>query len=142
MRAEHDIFKLCDIVREAAFELHRYLRFGHLEKVYENGLAHRLRKIGLAVEQQHPIKVMDEDGTPLGDYYAYLFIEGILLVELKAAKSLADEHIAQILGYLRGTRLEHGLLINFGSPKLEIRKFISSTTERTNELPQKGSKDT
>jgi len=118
-----DIFELCDNVRQTAFELHSYLRHGHLEKVYENGLANRLRKQGLEVIQQHPHTVHDEDGAILGDYFSDIFLNGPLIIELKATKALADEHIAQLLGYLRASRIEHGLLINFGSPKLEIRKF-------------------
>jgi GxxExxY protein len=121
-----EIFQLCDQVRETAFALHRYLRHGHLEKVYENGLANRLRKAGMQVEQQHALQVRDEDGTVLGDYFADLFISNELIVELKACKAIADEHVAQLLGYLRGSRIEHGLLINFGSSKLEVRKYILS----------------
>ena len=94
-----------------------------MEKVYENALAHRLRKAGLDVRQQHPIKVYDEDGTLIGDYLADLLVEGVLIVELKTAKALAPEHEAQILGYLKSARIEHGLLINFGSYKLGIRKY-------------------
>jgi GxxExxY protein len=123
---EKEIFALCDEVREAAFALHRFLRQGHMEKVYENGLAHRLRKAGVRVEQQHPLQVRDEDGTVLGDYIADLLVENELIVELKACRTLADEHVAQLLGYLRGCRMEHGLLINFGAPKLQIRKFALS----------------
>lgn len=67
--------------------------------------------------------IKDEDRTVLGDYLADLFVENRLIVELKACKALADEHTAQLLGYLRASRIEHGLLINFGAPKLEIRKF-------------------
>ena len=81
-------------------------------------MAHRLRKAGLDVEQQHPIKVYDEDGTLIGDYLADLLVEKVLILELKAAKALAPEHEAQILGYLKSSRLEHGLLVNFGSYKL------------------------
>jgi GxxExxY protein len=121
-----DIFELCDVVRETAYAIHVYHGHGHLEKVYENALVHRLRKTGLVVEQQHPIQVMDEDGTALGDFFADLFVEGILIVELKAAKAIADEHVAQLLGYLKSTRLEHGLLINFGSNKFQIKKFIAN----------------
>jgi GxxExxY protein len=122
-----DIFALCDRVRGTSFGLHRYLRHGHLEKVYENGLAGRLRKSGLsAIAQQHPITVMDEDGAVLGEYFADLLIESRLIVELKACRALTDEHVAQLLGYLRSSRMEHGLLINFGAPKLEIRKFALS----------------
>lgn len=121
---QDEVFGLCDRVREVSFELHQYLRHGHLEKVYENGLANRLRASGIQFEQQHPLQVRDEDGTVLGDYIADLFIEGILIVELKACKALTNEHIAQLFGYLRACRLQHGLLINFGAPKLEVKKYI------------------
>jgi len=124
MKTEKEIFQLCDLVRETAFALHRFLRHGHLEKVDENGLAHRLRKTGIQVEQQHALKVFDEDGTVLGDYVADLLIDGELIIELKACKAIADEHVAQLLGYLRGCRIEHGLLINFGFSKLEVRKYV------------------
>ncbi|MBI4527384.1 MAG: GxxExxY protein [Deltaproteobacteria bacterium] len=65
-----------------------------------------------------------EDGTLLGDYWADLLVEDAIVIELKTAKSLAVEHQAQILGYLKSAKLEHGLLINFGSPRFEIRKFV------------------
>jgi len=126
LKSQHEIFALCDQIRETSFSLHRYLRQGHLEKVYENGLAHRLRKAGLNVEQQHPIKVFDEDRTVLGDYFADLLVEKELIVELKACKALASEHIAQLLGYLRACRIEHGLLINFGASRLQIKKYALS----------------
>ena len=115
---------LCDVVRETAFAIHCYHRNGHLEKVYENALAHRLRKLGFNVLQQHPLPVFDEDGTLLGDYYADLYIEGALIVELKAVRAVADEHVAQILGYLKSSRIETGLLINFGAPKLSVKKYL------------------
>jgi len=123
---QKEVFALCDRIRETSLALHRYLRHGHLEKVYENGLAHRLRKAGLKVVQQHPLTVYDEDGAILGDYVADLLVEDVLIVELKACKALANEHIAQLLGYLRACRKEHGLLINFGAPKLEIGKYALS----------------
>jgi len=120
------INELCDLVRETSFAIHQYHRHGHLEKIYENALAHRLGKAGLNVQQQHPIQVFDEDGTILGDFYADLIIEGRIVVELKAVKSIADEHVAQLLGYLRSSRMEHGLLINFGAPELFVKKFVMS----------------
>lgn len=126
MKDKDDIFGLVDLIREASYSLHRYLRYGHLEKVYENGVANRLRKASLNVEQQYPLKVYDEDGTVLGEYYADLFIESKIIVELKACRALVPEHIAQLLGYLRACRIEHGLLINFGAPKLEIKKYVLS----------------
>ena len=97
-----------------------------LHGVNENALAHRLEKIGIDVERQYPIKVYDEDNYLLGDFYADLFIENRLIVELKACKTIVDEHVAQLLGYLRGSEIEHGLLINFGAPKLQIKKYILS----------------
>jgi len=121
-----EIMKLCDIVRQTGFDLRQYLGHGHLEKVYENGLAHRLHKQGVRVQQQVAIAVHDEDGTILGEFVADLLVEGVLIVELKACKAIADEHIAQILGYLRATRIEHGLLINFGASKYEIKKYVLS----------------
>ena len=124
MSDESKVLALCDHVRETAFALHTYLHCGHLEKVYENGLAHRLRKEGLTVEQQKPLRVQDEDGTVLGDYFADLFVEDCLVVELKACKALTDEHFAQVLGYLRAANQRDALLINFGAPKLEIKKLI------------------
>ena len=99
---------LCDIVRQTAYDIHVYHGNGHLEKVYENALANRLRKAGLDVKQQHALKVYDEDGTEIGDYFADLLIDGRLIVELKAAKTIADEHVAQTLGYLKASRIEHG----------------------------------
>ena len=93
-----EINELCDIVRETSFAIHKYHRNGHLEKIYENALAHRLRKQGFLVEQQHPLTVYDEDGTVLGEFFADLFNEGGLIVELKACKGIAEEHVAQLLG--------------------------------------------
>ena len=123
---ESEIQDLCAIVREASLAAHRFLRHGHAEKIYENSLANRLRKRGLDVRQQHPLPVYDEDGTLLGDFYSDLLVENELILELKAVRQLIDEHTAQILGYLRASRLEHGMLINFGSPVIQFKKFILS----------------
>ena len=116
--------QLCDLVRETSFAIHCYHRNGHLEKVYENGLLHRLRKLGLQVEQQYPLRVCDEDGTVLGDFFADLYVDFPLIVELKACSTLCDAHVAQLLGYLRSSRIETGLLINFGSQKLYVKKYL------------------
>ncbi|MDF7808412.1 GxxExxY protein [Pontiellaceae bacterium B12219] len=124
------INELCDAVRKTSLDIHQYHRSGHLEKIYENALAHRLRKLGLDVKQQYQLTVYDEDGTELGEYFADLLIEGQLIIELKACKSVSDEHVAQILGYLRSSGIEHGLLINFGAPKLFIKKYILNNNPR------------
>ncbi len=119
-----DIFTVCDVIRETSFEIYKYLRSGHKEQIYENALAHRLRKLGISLEQQQEVKVFDEDGTCLGMLKADLLIENRLICEIKGVRGLVDEHVAQLLGYLRASRLEHGLLINFGGPRLEIKKYI------------------
>ena len=119
-----DILTLCNIVRQTSFEIHKYLRHGHKEQIYENALVHRLKKRGITVEQQQEIRVFDEDGTCLGYLRADLLIENTVICEIKGVRALVDEHTAQLLGYLRASRIEHGLLINFGSPRLEIRKYV------------------
>jgi GxxExxY protein len=116
--------QLADTIRRTAFEAHTFLRHGHIERVYENALRNRLRKKGLSVDQQVPIEVKDEDGSSLGDFLADLVVNKEFIVELKAVRALADEHTAQLLGYLRASRREHGMLINFGAPKIQFQKYI------------------
>lgn len=118
------INELCDIVRETSFAIHKYHRNGHLEKIYENALVNRLRKQSIKVEQQYPLTVYDEDGTVLGEYFADLFVDDRLIIELKACRNTTDEHISQLLGYLTSARIHDGLLINFGAPKLHIKKYV------------------
>ena len=114
--------EVCDEIRQIAYELHVYLGVGYLEKVYENGLRHRLEKAGFLVQTQVPIQVKDEDGYLLGDYVADMIVDG-LIIELKAVTTLLDVHVAQLMNYLKATGLEHGLLLNFGSEKFQCRKI-------------------
>ena len=120
------VMALCDQVRETAYAIHQYHGNGYLEKVYENALVHRLRKAGLDVKQQYQLIIHDEDDAEIGEYFADLYIESELIVELKACKAIANEHCAQLLHYLKGSGKEHGLLINFGSYKFEIKKFAKT----------------
>ena len=119
-----EILKLTDLIRQTSFEIHKYLRSGFTEKIYENALAHRLRKQGIRAEQQQCIRVFDEDGTLLGLLRTDILIERMLICEIKSCNALIDAHTAQLLGYLRATGMQHGLLINFGGPKLEMKKYI------------------
>ena len=112
----------CDAIRQIAYELHVYLETGYLEKVYENGLAHRLSKAGFNVQTQVPIKVCDEDGYVIGDYIVDMLVDGIV-IELKAVSALQNAHIAQTINYLSAMKIDYGMLINFGSPKFESRKL-------------------
>ena len=123
--SESDMNELTEKVIRCAFTVSNTLGCGFLEKVYENALAHELRKAGLKAEQQHGITVY-YDGVAVGEYTADLLVEGVLLVELKAVKELDDIHLAQCLNYLRATKLRLCLLINFGKPKLEVRRIANN----------------
>ena len=118
------IEELVTTVRQTAYALHLYLGTGYLEKVYENALKHRLEKKGIFVEAQVPLAVVDEDGFIIGRYEADLIVGNRLIIELKHCEKLAPVHVAQLINYLCTTGIEHGLLINFGSPKFEIVKRI------------------
>lgn len=108
-----------------AYKVGSQLGMGFMEKVYENALAHELRKAGLHVDQQIPIKVW-YDGIVVGEYVAELLVEGKILIELKAIKSLDTIHAAQCVNYLAATRLPLCLLINF-SRRVEIKRFAGPT---------------
>ena len=116
---------ICDRIRQVAYDLHVYLGTGYLEKVYENGLAHRLAKSGMEVSCQVPIQVTDEDGFVIGEYFADMVVDGIV-VELKAVGTLLPVHVAQTINYLKAMNLEHGMLINFGSERFQCRKLARS----------------
>ena len=109
-------------IRQIAYALHLYLGVGFLEKVYENGLAHRLEKAGCDVLRQVPIVIYDDDGVELGNYFADMVVDG-LIVELKSVPTLLPVHLAQVINYLKATGNEYGLLINFGSEKFQCRKL-------------------
>ena len=96
---------------------------GFLEKVYENALAIEMRKNGLDVAQQHGIKVF-YDKTVVGDFAADLLVENCVIVELKAARTLDEVHSAQCLNYLRATGLKVCLLVNFGRPRVDVKRIV------------------
>jgi GxxExxY protein len=108
-----------------AFEVINELGAGFLESVYEKALLLALRQKGLSAISQHPIKVMFR-GECVGEFYADIFVEGKVIVELKAVKGIAPEHQAQVINYLNATGIEVGLLINFGNPKLEYKRLTRS----------------
>jgi GxxExxY protein len=97
---------------------------GFLEKVYENALAHELRKSGFFIEGQKGIRVR-YDGVVVGDYKADLLVQKEVLAELKAVKTLDNIHIAQYLNYLKATGFKVCLLLNFGTPKVQIRRLMN-----------------
>jgi GxxExxY protein len=104
------------------YNVYNQLGYGFLEKVYENALVIETKKKNLAVVSQSPINVIYE-GEIIGEYFADLLVEGKVIVEIKASKTLTIEHEAQLLNYLKATRVEVGLLLNFG-PRPEIKRKI------------------
>jgi len=114
--------KLTEQIIGAFYTVYNVLGYGFLEKVYENALAIELRKMGLTVVQQAPIKVYYA-GAVVGEYYADLLVADAVIVEIKAVRALAKEHEAQLLNYLKATPYEVGLLLNFG-PKPEIKRKV------------------
>ena len=117
--------ELTETIIGCAYTVANVLGNGFLEKVYENALAHELRKRGLLVEQQRPMSVQ-YDGVTVGEYLGDLLVEAKVLVELKAVKQIEDIHKAQCINYLKVTGLEICLLINFGTPKVQIKRLMNS----------------
>ncbi|MCK5051189.1 MAG: GxxExxY protein [Candidatus Cloacimonetes bacterium] len=113
-----------EIIRQAAYEVHKYFGTGFLEKVYENALKYKLEKKGLQISQQCQIPVYFIDNFKVGDYYADLMVEKKIIIELKTASTLDPIHFAQVKNYLKATEIKLGLLINFGTPKLQFKRII------------------
>ena len=108
-----------------AFEVINELGSGFLESVYEKAMMVALSDAGFSFEVQKPIGVRFR-GKPVGDFYTDILVEGKVIVELKVVKALAPEHEAQVINYLNATGVEVGLLINFGNPRLEFKRFTRS----------------
>jgi GxxExxY protein len=125
-----DLNEITQKIIGCAYTVSNTLGIGFVEKVYENALVHIIRKNGLRVVQQRPIKVLFE-GIVAGEFFADLFIEERVLVELKAVSMLIQEHTAQALNYLRASGAEACLLINFGKPKIEIKRLLPSVYWKT-----------
>lgn len=105
------------------YRVYNTLGYGFLEKVYENAMAIELNKVGLKVSQQKNIEVFYES-EEIGDYYADLLVEDLVIVELKAAKTICAEHEAQRTNYLKATTIEVGLLLNFGEKQNSSARYF------------------
>lgn len=121
---EHRLNEITEIIIKCVYRVANTLGNGFLEKVYENALAHDLRKTGFLVEQQKGIQVR-YDGVVVGDYMADILVQNTVLVELKAVKTLDNIHVAQCLNYLKATGFKVCLLLNFGTPRVQIRRLIN-----------------
>lgn len=104
-----------------AYQVHSELGHGFNEKIFENSLAIALTEDGFKASQQHPINVHFR-GHLVGEFYADILVEDTIILELKALTVLAPEHHAQLINYLKATNLQTGLLLNFGTPKLQIKR--------------------
>ncbi len=133
--ADLELDGITEKVIGCAFAVANTLGAGFVEKVYENALAHEVRKVGLGVEQQLPI-VVRYDGVVVGDYVADMVVGQRVLVELKAARALESAHEAQCLNYLAATRLPVCLLINFGAPKVQVRRLVGRPRREPNGRPE------
>ena len=119
-----DLNRLTEKVIGCVYRVANTLGCGFLEKVYENALALELQKAGLGVRQQAPVQVR-YDGAVVGEYVADLLVEGTVLLELKAVKAIEDVHFAQCLNYLKASGLPLGLLVNFGTPRVQIKRVAN-----------------
>ncbi|MBM3128646.1 MAG: GxxExxY protein [Chloroflexi bacterium] len=117
--------EITEQVIKAFYNVYHKLGYGFLEKVYENAMMIELKKLGVKVESQARILVHYE-GEVVGEYFADLFVEGKVIVELKAVQQIADEHEAQLLNYLKATPSEVGLILNFGSKPQIARKVYDN----------------
>lgn len=109
---------------QSFYHVYNRLGFGFLEKVYENAMMIELAKVGLVAAQQVPIKVYYEE-TEVGVYFSDILVNELIIVELKAAESLCEEHEIQLINYLKATEMEVGLLLNFGK-KTQIKRKVFS----------------
>ena len=114
--------EITQLVIGSAFRVSNTLGVGFLERIYENAMAIELGRSGLSFEQQSPISVFYE-GIEVGRYWPDLLVEGHVIVELKVAKAIDPAHEAQVLNYLRATNLHAGLILNFGTARLGIRRM-------------------
>jgi len=110
---------------KAYYNVYNTLGYGFLEKVYENAMMIELKKAGLNSRRQVPISVFYEEQL-VGSYFADILVEDSIVVELKAAENLCEEHEVQLINYLKATNLEIGLLFNFGKKPQFKRKIYTN----------------
>jgi GxxExxY protein len=118
-------------ILKAFYSTYNTLGYGFLEKVYERSLFIELRKMGLYCEVQYPIKVFYETQN-VGEYFADILVEGCVIIEIKAAEGLCEEHELQLINYLKATNIEVGLLLNFGKAPQFKRKIFDNNLKKLN----------
>ena len=129
--------EITESIIKAFYKVYNTLGYGFLEKVYEHSMIIELKAMGLNVENQKNIKVY-YSGFEVGDYYADLIVNDLVIIELKAAETICEEHETQLINYLKATNIEVGLLLNFGK-KPEIKRKIFSNERKIGILSVKTS---
>jgi GxxExxY protein len=119
------IDEITELIINSAYNVANTLGYGFLEKVYENSLAHELSLSHLNAKQQYNLEVKYKDKL-VGNYIADLLVNDSVLVEVKSVKAFEKIHYAQCLNYLKATDLKVCLLINFGKPKIEIKRIVNN----------------
>jgi len=114
--------ELTEQIIKVSFAVHTELGAGFLESVYQNALVMALRQAGLSVKAQYPLSVTFR-GQVVGEFVADILVEDKVIVEIKAVRAVAKEHVAQVINYLKATGIEVGMLINFGAPSLEYNRL-------------------
>lgn len=122
--------ELTEIIIKAFFNVYNSLGYGFLEKVYENAMMIELKLLGLNCEKQKPISVYYKS-TLVGEYFADIVVENKVILELKAAEVLNEEHEAQLLNYLKATEIEVGLLFNFGKKPQFKRQIFENIYKKS-----------
>ncbi len=123
MKTEDELARVTETIIGCAFRVINTLGTGFLEKVYENALAHELRKLDMPFAQQVPVRVLYE-GVVVGDYIPDLVVDREVIVELKVARAIDSAHVAQCLNALRATGYRVGLVLNFGHPRLQVKRVV------------------
>ncbi len=121
---------LTEKIIRAYYNVYNELGYGFLEKVYENAFMIELKSLGLNCEKQKPISVSFK-GYKVGEYFADIIVENKVIIELKAAEVLVEEHEAQLLNYLRVTEIEVGLLFNFGKKPQFKRQIFENIYKKS-----------
>jgi GxxExxY protein len=121
---DEEINALTEKIIGCAYTVSNRLGAGFLEKVYENAMVVELDKQGLVIDQQKGVTVF-YDGKAVGEYIADLIVQRLVIVELKAVKNIDEVHQAQLMNYLRACKKRAGLILNFGKPKIEIRRILN-----------------
>jgi GxxExxY protein len=121
-------------ILKAFYAIHNRMGFGFAEKIYENSLSIELEEMGHKCVQQHPISVYYK-GQIVGQYFADILVDDLIIIELKAAELIVSEHEAQLINYLKATKYEVGMLLNFGAEAKFKRKVFANARKPYLEYP-------